>query len=287
MRDELERSYAWCREVARSRAKNFYYSFVLLSPAQRNAMCAIYAFMRYCDDLSDEPGATRAAIEGWRGALDEALAGRYDAHPCWPAFHDSVRRYHIPHAYFHEMIDGVASDLDVTRFATFDDLYRYCYRVASVVGLTIIHIFGFHSEDAPMLAEKCGVAFQLTNILRDVREDAARGRIYLPLEDLRRHGVTEAEILAGGRTENFLALMRFEASRARSYYLDAAPLVDLVDARSRSSLRALTGIYRKLLDRIEASDFDVFSRRIKLSALEKSWIVVCSLAPRPPAARLS
>ncbi len=285
--DELERSYAWCREVARSRAKNFYYSFVLLSPAQRNAMCAIYAFMRYCDDLSDEPGATRAAIERWRAALDEALAGRFNGHPCWPAFHDSVRRYHIPHGYFHEMIDGVASDLDVTRFATFDDLYRYCYRVASVVGLTIIHIFGFHSEDAPALAEKCGVAFQLTNILRDVREDAARGRIYLPLEDLRRHGVTEEEILAGGRTENFLALMRFEAARARSYYRDAAPLVDLVDARSRSSLRALTGIYRKLLDRIEASDFDVFSRRISLSALEKSWIVVCSLAPRPPTPRLS
>ncbi len=273
----LEDSYAWCRRVARSRARNFYYSFVLLSPRQRGAMCAMYAFMRYCDDLSDEPGANRAAIERWRGALENALDGRYDGHPCWPAFHDAVRRYCIPHRYFHEMIDGVESDLEVMRFTTFEDLYRYCYRVASVVGLTIIHIFGYQGNEAPALAEKCGVAFQLTNILRDVREDAERGRIYLPLEDLRRYGVAEEEILNGRRTENVLALLRFEAARARGYYSESAPLVDLVDSGSRPSLRALTGIYKRLLDRIEASDFDVFSRRISLSALEKSWIVMRSL----------
>ncbi|MCL4402990.1 MAG: squalene/phytoene synthase family protein, partial [Acidobacteria bacterium] len=164
----IEQSYAYCRGVARSRAKNFYYSFILLEPAGRNAMCAIYAFMRYCDDLSDDPGATAAAMEHWRAALDEALAGRFEGHPCWPAFHDTVKRYRIPHRYFHEMIEGVSSDLVPRRFETFDELYRYCYQVASVVGLTTIHIFGFDSPEALLLAEKCGVAFQLTNILRDI-----------------------------------------------------------------------------------------------------------------------
>jgi phytoene/squalene synthetase len=133
----------YCRRVARSRAKNFYYSFLLLTAQQRNAMCAIYAFMRYCDDLSDEPGATRAAIERWRAEMEEALAGRFSGHPVWPAFHHTVRRFGIPHDYFREMIDGVVSDLEPRRFETFDELYRYCYQVASVVGLTTIHIFGF------------------------------------------------------------------------------------------------------------------------------------------------
>src|SRR5882724_2954010 len=185
----LAESYSFCRNVARTRAKNFYYSFVLLPSEQRNAMCAIYAFMRYCDDLSDEPGATREPLERWRIALDRALAGRYDAHPTLPAFHDTVQRYKIPAQYFHEMIDGVSSDLQPRRIQTFDQLYRYCYQVASVVGLTTIHIFGFDSREALPLAEKCGVAFQLTNILRDVREDVERGRIYLPQDDLKRFGV--------------------------------------------------------------------------------------------------
>lgn len=276
MTGPIEQSYAWCRNVARSRAKNFYYSFVLLSHEQRNAICAVYAFMRYCDDLSDEPGANRAAIERWRQALSEALAGRFDSHPCWPAFHDAVSRFGIPHRYFHQMIDGVASDLEPRRFETFDELYRYCYQVASVVGLTTIHIFGFDAPEAPALAEKCGIAFQLTNILRDIREDAAAGRLYLPLQDLRRFEVTEAEIAASKRTENFVRLMRFEAVRARSYYAGSAPLTGLVHRRSRSSLRALIGIYSRVLHRIEASGFDVFSRRISLSALEKSYIVLRS-----------
>jgi len=156
----LEESYQYCRRVARARARNFYYSFVLLTREQRAAMCAVYAFMRYCDDLSDEPGASREKIESWRAALEQALAGRFDSHPCWPAFHDTVARYGIPHRYFFEMIEGVASDLEPHRFATFQDLYGYCYRVASVVGLTTVHIFGFRSPEALPLAEKCGIAFQ-------------------------------------------------------------------------------------------------------------------------------
>ncbi|MGC9948299.1 MAG: phytoene/squalene synthase family protein [Bryobacteraceae bacterium] len=273
----LADSYAHCRRVARTRARNFYYSFVLLSRAQRNAMCAVYAFMRYCDDLSDEPGANLAAIEEWRAALDEALAGRCDAHPVLPAFHDTVTRYRIPPRYFHEMIDGVASDLEARRFETFDELYRYCYRVASTAGLTTIHILGFDSPEAPPLAEKCGIAFQLTNILRDIREDAERGRIYLPAEDLAHFHVTEEDIRGGVRTPEFIDLMDFETARARRYYQESQPLLGLVHARSRASLGALISIYSRLLDRIERSNYDVFTRRISLPAWEKSGIVLRAL----------
>jgi len=273
MMNPTERSYDYCRRVARHRAKNFYYSFVLLSRPQRNAMCAIYAFMRYCDDLSDEPGATRAAIDRWRAEMEEALAGRFSSHPVWPAFYHTVRRFGIPPQYFREMIDGVLSDLEPRRFETFEQLYRYCYQVASVVGLTIIHIFGFDTRSALPLAEKCGVAFQLTNILRDIREDAERGRIYLPAEDLRRFGVSEDDLCAGRRGEPFLRLMAFESERARAYYNDSRPLLDLIHPRSRASLWALIAIYSRLLERIEQGNFDVFRHRVRLPLWEKSWIV--------------
>ena len=284
-RQSCARSYAYCMKVARRRAKNFYYSFLLLSKQQRKAMCAIYAFMRYCDDLSDDPevnpeaspGARRAAIDRWRAEMEDALEGRFSGHPLWPAFHHTVRRFGIPHEYFHAMIDGVLSDLDPRRFQTFDELYRYCYQVASVVGLTVIHIFGFDTRSALPLAEKCGVAFQLTNILRDIREDAALGRIYLPAEDLRRFGVSEDDLRAGNRNEAFLRMMRFEAARARAYYNESQPLLDLIHPRSRPSLWALVTIYSSLLERIERSNYDVFRRRVRLSALEKSWIVVRAL----------
>ena len=270
----VEESYRYCVRVARSRAKNFYYSFILLSAQQRKAMCAIYAFMRYCDDLSDEPGATRVPMERWRAELEDALEGRFSDHPVWPAFHHTVRRFGIPHDYFRRMIDGVSSDLEPHRFESFDELYQYCYQVASVVGLTIIHIFGFDTRSALPLAEKCGIAFQLTNILRDVREDAELGRIYFPAEDLRRFGVSEEDLRSGNKSEAFLKLMRFEAGRARAYYNESAPLLDLIHPRSRSSLWALISIYSRLLERIEATNYDVFTRRVRLSLFEKSWIVV-------------
>jgi phytoene synthase len=278
-------SYEYCMKVARSRAKNFYYSFLLLSKQQRKAMCAIYAFMRYCDDLSDDPevnpeaspGARRAAIDRWRAEMEDALEGRFSGHPLWPAFHHTVRRFGIPHEYFHAMIDGVLSDLDPRRFRTFDELYRYCYQVASVVGLTVVHVFGFDTRSALPLAEKCGVAFQLTNILRDIREDAALGRVYLPAEDLRRFGVSEDDLRTGNRNDAFLRMMRFESARARAYFNESQPLLDLIHPRSRPSLWALVTIYSSLLERIERSNYDVFRRRVRLSALEKSWIVVRAL----------
>jgi len=274
----LERSYKYCREVARRRARNFYYSFVLLPREQRNAMCAIYAFMRRSDDLSDEPGAERAGLERWRSALDSALRGIYDGYPGWPAFHDTVQRYQIPQEYFHEMIEGVASDMQPRRVQTFQELYGYCYQVASVVGLTTVHIFGFDSPDALPLAEKCGVAFQLTNILRDLREDAGRGRIYLPSEDLLRFGVSPEDIESGRRGKNFSELMRFEVARARAYYDESQPLLDMVHTRSRPALRALIGIYSQLLEQIERSGYDVYSRRVSISTWEKWRIVLRAYA---------
>ena len=257
----LEQSYAWCTRVARTQAKNFYYSFLLLSSPQRRAMCAIYAFMRYCDDLSDDEGIAdrAAAIARWRSDLESALSGSPGDHALWPAFVDAVQRYRIPHQYFFDMIEGVSSDLEPRRIKTFDELYGYCYHVASVVGLTVVHIFGFdngsgvaplggdsNAADTLTLAEKCGIAFQLTNILRDVREDAAKNRIYLPEEDLVRFGVRPEELAGAERSPNFLRLMEFEAARARDYYSVSAPLVDMVDRQSRASLRARLGIYSRL-----------------------------------------
>lgn len=265
----MERSYAYCRKVARTRARNFYYSFVLLGKEQKDAMCAMYAFMRFCDDLSDESGASVAAIDRWAAELTDALAGRFSENAVWPAFHDAVRRYSIPHQYFYDMIEGVRSDLEPRIIHTFDELYSYCYRVASVVGLTTIHIFGFDSADALVLAEKCGIAFQLTNILRDVREDAGNDRVYIPVEDIERFGADLRSY-----DDRFLNLMRFEAERARAYYRESAPLLGMVHKRSRASLWALIEIYRRLLGRIERSNFRVLDRRISLPMWEKMGIVL-------------
>lgn len=276
---ELEASYAHCRAVAKSRAKNFYYSFVLLDNDRRDAMCAMYAFMRYCDDLSDESGATVVAMEAWRAALDEALAGRPGAGPIWPAFVDAVSRYKIPHQYFHDMIDGVASDLELVRIRTFDELYRYCYRVASVVGLTTMHIFGFTSPEALPLAEKCGIAFQLTNILRDVREDSELGRLYLPEEDLERFGVTEDELRQGVRSERFGRLMDFEIERAERYYRESEPLLGMTNPASRPALWAMIAIYRGVLGRVAECPSDVLVRRVSLPVAEKLWIVLRAGVP--------
>ncbi len=258
----IQESYDYCRQVARTRAKNFYYSFVLLRNEQRDAMCAIYAFMRYCDDLSDEPGtATPAVMQQWRADLDAALNGHFTDHPVWPAFHDTVGRYRIPRTYFHDMIDGVSSDLEPRRMESFEELYHYCYQVASVVGLTIIHIFGFEDPRAIALAEKCGVAFQLTNIIRDVKEDRELGRVYLP-------GIDKLE------GEAFRQSLREYAKRARGYYTESMPLIAMVHRESRASLWALIEIYSRLLDKIEKSNFDVMARRIRLATAEKLWVVV-------------
>jgi phytoene synthase len=274
----VDQSYQHCERVARSQAKNFYVTFLLLSRDQRRAMCAIYAFMRYCDDLSDDAGiADRAsAIAAWSDDLQATLAGSPPDNPIWPAFADAVQRYKIPHQYFRDMIAGVSSDLEPRTIATFDDLYHYCYQVASVVGLTIIHIFGFDSPDALKLAEKCGIAFQLTNILRDVREDAENGRVYWPSEDLARFGVAREDLRKTTLTPKLKQMLAFEAKRARGFYEESAPLVAVVHSGSRASLRALIGIYSRLLDKIVAADYDVLSHRVRVPTAEKLWILARS-----------
>lgn len=266
---DAAQSYAHCEAVARARAKNFYYSFLLLPRHKRRSMCAIYAFMRRCDDLSDGEGASPEALDAWRADLDRVLAGGTASDPLWPAFADTAHRFRIPSRLFHEMIDGVASDFERTEINTFDDLYRYCYLVASVVGLTIIHIFEFTDPRAGELAEKCGIAFQLTNILRDVREDFEQNRIYLPLDERRRFGVERLDTPAPALTE----LLRFQGRRAHRYYEESRPLLEMVHRDSRPALWALMEIYRRLLGRIEQSGYDVLRRRIRLSAAEKIWIL--------------
>jgi phytoene synthase len=276
----LAASYAFCERIARSQAKNFYYSFLLLKPPQRRAMCAIYTFMRYCDDLSDDVGVSdrAGAIERWRQDLQAVLGGQLPDHQLWPAFSNTVKRYKIPHQYFFDMIEGVSSDLEPRRFCTFDELYDYCYHVASVVGLTIIHIFGFDSLEALKLAEKCGVAFQLTNILRDVKEDAQKDRVYLPQEDLSRFGVTIEDLRGDQTTKPLRELLAFESQRARQCYRESAPLVGMVHRRSRASLRALIAIYSRLLERISDSGYEVLEHRIRVPAWEKVWILARSSA---------
>jgi len=275
----IAESYAFCEQVARTQAKNFYYSFLLLSRPQRQAMCAIYAFMRYCDDLSDAEGISdrAGAIARWQADLEAALAGnapeKAPEHALWPAFADAVARYRIPHEYFRAMIRGVSSDLEPRHIQTFQELYDYCYHVASVVGLTIIHIFGFNDPRALELAERCGVAFQLTNILRDVREDAEHGRVYLPAEDLEKFGVKATELSGAALSPALRSLLEFEAERARTYYQESQPLMDMVDSGSRASLKALIGIYSRLLERISSSGYEVLRERVRVPAWEKLWIL--------------
>jgi phytoene synthase len=268
----LADSYRHCRAIARAQARNFYYSFVVLPTERRNALCAVYAFMRYCDDISDggaAPASKRELLEAWRGALAGAYRGEYGGSRILPAFHDTVRRFDIPQAYFDALIDGAQMDLTVRRYETFEDLYRYCYRVASVVGLVCIEIFGYEDARAREYAESCGIAFQLTNILRDVKEDGERGRIYLPLEDLRRFDYPEEDLFRSVVNDHFLRLMQFEVARAREYYQRALPLLPLIDRGSRPALQAMMAIYGGILTRIEQSGYDVFAERAQLSHWEK------------------
>lgn len=269
----LSASYAHCVGVARARAKNFYYSFLVLPEEKRLAMCAIYAFMRECDDLSDEAGASLSNIAGWRAQMVQTLTGPPADHPVWPAFQDVVRKYRIPAQYFHEMIDGVSSDLEPRTVQTFDELYRYCYLVASVVGLTTIHIFGFDDPRALSLAEKCGIAFQLTNIIRDVREDAANQRVYLPAEELARFGVTPEALAGPVTTPEIRQLLEFEGARAQRYYAESRPLIAMMREDSRPALWALIEIYSQLLNRIQQRGYDVMPGKIRLSTAEKMTVL--------------
>jgi squalene synthase HpnC/squalene synthase HpnD len=264
-------SYAECARIAKESRSSFYLAFFGLRKEKRNALCALYAFMRLVDNVSDEPGGLESKRNGlarWRAMLDEAIAGRTSGSPILPALADTITRFEIPTRYFHDLILGAEMDLTVSSYATFDRLSEYCYRVAGTVGLTCLHVFGFRDPKAPDFAERLGLAFQLTNIIRDVRGDFDMGRVYLPAEDLERFGVSEPQ-LSGPITPQIRELLEFQADRAWSFYREGAPLVDRVDADSRATLWALIRTYSSLLERIEERDFDVFSTRVSLSSAEK------------------
>jgi phytoene synthase len=279
MTPTLYRSYHYCDRLARRQAANFYPAFRLLPRQQRLSMCALYAFMRVADDLSDEPGepsAKRAALDDWRRRFDAALAGHY-THVLHPALHHTVATSGIPAEYLHAVVDGVGMDLEPVRLATFGELYRYCYHVASAVGLACIHVWGFRGERAKEYAEAAGIAFQMTNILRDVAEDAGRGRVYLPAEDLERFGCTPEQVVRGERGEGLRGVLKFEADRAYGYYEASRPLRAMLPPPGRAVFQAMSGIYRGLLDAIVRRDFDVFSGRVKLSKRHKLWLAMRAL----------
>jgi phytoene synthase len=237
--------------------------------------------MRHCDDISDGDASEdekREMLRSWRGQLEGALNGECQGNPILHAFLDSVTRFSIPGSYFHWMLDGVEMDLSVRRYETFTDLYRYCFNVAGSVGLTCLQIFGFRDEQAKRYAEECGIAFQLTNILRDVKEDASLGRVYLPLEDLRRFDYSTEDLTRGVTDDRFRRLMDFEAGRARCFYDRGRRLLALVDRISRPALWAMMEIYGGLLTKIVRSRYDVFGAVIRLSSPEKCAIAVKALA---------
>jgi squalene synthase HpnC/squalene synthase HpnD len=275
--NEIIRSYAECRRVARVSASNFYYAFFMLPQAKRDALCALYAFMRLVDDVSDTVGSATDKQRGlarWRAALDAAVAGDVSSHPILPAFADTIERFHIPPRYFHDLISGAEMDLTVGEYATFDRLREYCYRVAGTVGLTCLHVFGFDDPHAPDLAEKLGIAFQVTNILRDVPKDYEMGRVYLPLEDLAQCNVRPEALARGPLSDEMCALLEMETSRAWSFYREGVKLIPLVHTDARAALWALARIYSSLLRRIEARGYDVFSERVRLSTPEKTGILL-------------
>lgn len=282
-------AYAACRTIAQREAKNFYYSFRVLPEPKRNAMCAVYAFMRHADDISDDDAVPvterRVVMAQWLEAWREARRGGVSDDPVFIALNDTQKRFAIPDSLLEDLVRGTTMDLEpralaeeeLQTFATFDDLYRYCYLVASVVGLVCIRIFGYTDAMAERYAEETGVAFQMTNILRDVKEDAERGRIYLPLDLLQEFGVSLDRVKAlssGSPMEaNERAMLHVFGSKAEQYYASANRLLPLIDRDSRAALWVLVTIYHRLLLKISKADSDVFTRRISVSTPAKLTIL--------------
>ena len=284
MNQQLNHAYAVCRGVARRSAKNFYYGFLVLPSEKRDAFCAVYAFMRHADDISDDPGLTldqkRQKLNDWLEAAKEVFSGKPTDDPVLMALADAQTRFKIPPQLFEKLVYGTSLDLEIPQSAgapaivcrSFEELQRYCYFVASVVGLVCIRIFGYQDSKAELLAEDCGLAFQLTNIIRDVKEDANLGRIYLPEEDLTRFGVSPAQLVPenlNGNAAELKSVLEFEAERARRYYDSAKWLMELIEEDSRAALWVLVEIYSRLLKKIAERNYDVFTERVQLSFWEK------------------
>jgi phytoene synthase len=303
---QLDASYAVCRSISRAAARNFYYAFLALPREKRDAICAVYAFMRHADDISDQPGVSaderRGKLADWLNRLRRVTTGEEATDdPVLLAVADAQRRYDLPIKLLEELVAGTAMDLEETagdtggarslgqtgaagltaRYRTFSELYDYCYHVASVVGLVCIRIFGYRDPAAEPLAERCGIAFQLTNIIRDVHEDAAMGRVYLPQEDIERFQCNLAVLSSTAAPEvlatHFRPLLQYESQRACEFYASAEELLPLIDEDSRPALWVLVTIYRRLLEKIAARNCDVFTQRVRLTMAEKLRVLAKGL----------
>ena len=295
---QLAVAYSVCKGIARTNAKNFYYGFLVLPKRKREAISAVYAFMRRCDDITDDPSLPlpdrREKLAVWIDSFHRSAAGHGTDDPVLLALADTQRRYSIPVELLDHLAQGTGMDLQEqmetgktpsfdanainVHYRKFDDLYLYCYRVASVVGLVCIRIFGYKDARAEALAERLGIAFQLTNIIRDVKEDAAMGRVYIPGEDLAKFGLLpidlrSGDMRSGGETARFRPLLEMEAERARKFYLAAEDLMPLIDEDSQPALWTLVAVYRALLEKIAAANYDVFGPKVRLTTFEKLTIL--------------
>ena len=285
----LTNAYDYCRQIARHHAKTFYLATLFLPKRQQNPIFAMYALLRTVDDLVDlaEDKLTNGqltreeinrSIDDWKARLGECYAGEHRNDPILMAWHDTLRHYAIPIELPLDLIDGVAMDIDFTPFETFDELYVYCYKVASVVGLMTAEIFGYSDRTALRHAIDLGIAMQLTNILRDIGEDVDRGRIYLPLEDLRRFGYSREAFMSKAMNGNFVELMKFQIERARRYYDSADKGIPMLQKESRLAVTISSRNYSDILKAVEQNGYDVFTRRAyrslyqKLSTLPSIWL---------------
>jgi phytoene synthase len=284
---QLVMAYSVCKGITRTAAKNFYYAFLVLPRRKREALCAVYAFMRRCDDISDDTTLSlperRQKLDAWLDALHYAQQGQPTDDAILLALTDAQRHFSIPAGLLDELAAGTAMDIEDSQFAetsglqvqykTFEDLRQYCYRVASVVGLVCIHIFGYRDPAAESLAERCGLAFQLTNIIRDVKEDASMGRVYFPEEDRAKFGLSAQYLLNSPDPARVRPLLTLEADRAREFYTAGDELISYISEDSQPALWVLVNIYRRLLERITEKQYDVFTAKVTLSTSEKLRIL--------------
>ncbi len=264
----------YCQQKAAASGSSFYYSFLFLPQEQRRAITALYAFCREVDDVVDEVSETDAArmkLNWWRAELERLYSGA-PQHPVARALAPAVERFELPREHLEALIAGMEMDLDHRGFATFEELAAYCYHAASVVGLLSAEIFGYEDARTRGYAHDLGMAFQLTNIVRDVREDAMRGRIYIPNEDLEAHGVRPGELAQPSTPEHVRALLEFQAARARRYYEQAFAQLPDVDRHAQRSGLVMARIYLTLLDEIARDGYRVLEHRVKLTPLRKLWI---------------
>jgi 15-cis-phytoene synthase len=297
---QLQMAYSVCRGITRTAAKNFYYAFLVLPRRKREALCAVYAFMRRCDDIADDESLSlaerRQKLDAWVDALHHAQQGEPTDDPILLALTDAQRRYTIPAGLLDELAQGTAMDVEgaaekseasaesasgpAVHYNTFEELRQYCYRVASVVGLVCIHVFGYRDPEAEPLAERCGLAFQLTNIIRDVKEDASMGRVYIPEEDLARFGLTVSELMNSLDVARLRPVLAFEAERARECYGAGDELIPYISEDSQPALWVLVNIYRRLLDKVAAKQYDVFTEKVALSRWEKLQVLAKGFVKR-------